>query len=146
MPQITIHVPHLDSLNNAAQEFAAHMGKYTVFAFNGSMGAGKTTFINALAKILGVTDDMANSPSFSIINEYNSSTDGKPIYHFDLYRLESLEEALDIGVEDYFDSGSVCLIEWPDRVEAILPEDTVEVDICVNHEDLSRDITITFPK
>lgn len=81
MPQITIHVPHLDSLNNAAQEFAAHMGKYTVFAFNGSMGAGKTTFINALAKILGVTDDMANSPSFSIINEYNSSTDGKPIYH-----------------------------------------------------------------
>ena len=89
---------------------------------------------------------MANSPSFSIINEYNSSTDGKPIYHFDLYRLESLEEALDIGVEDYFDSGSVCLIEWPDRVEAILPDDTVEVDICVNHEDLSRDITITFPE
>ena len=79
MPQITIHVPHLDSLNNAAQEFAAHMGKYTVFAFNGSMGAGKTTFINALAKVLGASDDMANSPSFSILNEYYRSTDGQPI-------------------------------------------------------------------
>ena len=105
------------------------------------MGAGKTTFINALCKELGVEDDTTNSPSFSIINEYRSDTTAELIYHFDLYRLESLEEAFDIGVEDYFDSGALCFLEWPERVADILPNDTVKVTITVNDDD-TRTITI----
>ena len=102
MPQITIHVPHLDSLNNAAQEFAAHMGKYTVFRLTDQWGPGRRPSLTPFKKYLGVTGRYGQFPILPIINEYNSNTDGKPIYHFDLYRLESLEEALDIGVEDYF--------------------------------------------
>ncbi len=117
------------------------MDDATVYAFRGEMGAGKTTFIAQLCSALGVEDDVANSPSFSIINEYRSEETAELIYHFDLYRLESLEEAFDIGVEDYFDSGAVCLIEWPERVADILPDDTVWVDITVN-PDGSRDLTM----
>lgn len=95
----------------------------------------------ALLRRLGVGDDLAGSPSFAIINEYRSDTTAELIYHFDLYRLESLEEALDIGIEDYFDSGALCLLEWPERVADILPDDTVSVDIRVN-DDGSR--TLTF--
>lgn len=100
-----------------------------MFAFYGEMGAGKTTFIRALVEALGVDPEEANSPSFSIINEYRSDTTAELIYHFDLYRLESAEEAYDIGVEDYFDSGALCLLEWPERIEDILPDDTVSVKI-----------------
>ncbi len=109
------------------------------------MGAGKTTFINALVKRLGVTDDATSSPSFSIINEYRSDTTAELIYHFDCYRLESTDEALDIGVEDYFDSGALCLIEWPERIGEILPDDTVRIDIRVNDDD-SRTLTVTTPE
>lgn len=105
------------------------------------MGAGKTTFIAALCRALGVDADEANSPSFSIINEYRSDTTAELIYHFDLYRLESLEEAIEIGTEDYFDSGALCLLEWPDRVEDILPDDTVRVNITVNPDE-SRTVTV----
>lgn len=105
------------------------------------MGAGKTTFIRALVRALGVNDDEASSPSFSIINEYRSDTTAELIYHFDLYRLESVEEALEIGVEDYFDSGALCLLEWPERIEALLPDDTVIVDIAVNSDE-SRTLTL----
>lgn len=136
----SIHVKDLNDLPAAATQFVADMGDATVYAFNGEMGAGKTTFIAALARALGVTDDMANSPSFAIINEYRSDTTAELIYHFDLYRLESLEEAMDIGVEDYFDSGALCLLEWPERIEPMLPDDTVRVDITVN-DDNSRTIT-----
>lgn len=121
------------------------MGDYTVFAFNGEMGAGKTTFINALCRALGVEDDITNSPSFSIINEYRSDTTAELIYHFDCYRLESVDEAEDIGAEDYFDSGAVCLIEWPERIEELLPADTVRVDL-KEQEDGSRLLTMTFPE
>jgi len=117
------------------------MDDATVYAFRGEMGAGKTTFIAQLCRALGVEDDVANSPSFSIINEYRSEETAELIYHFDLYRLESLEEAFDIGVEDYFESGAICLIEWPERVADILPDDTVWVDIIVN-PDGSRDLSM----
>ena len=138
--QKTITINSLDELPRAAKEFAEVMDSYTVFAFFGQMGAGKTTFINALCTELGV-DDITNSPSFSIINEYRSDTTAELIYHFDLYRLESLEEAFDIGVEDYFDSGALCLLEWPERIDDILPGDTVKVSITVNDDD-TRTITI----
>lgn len=137
----TIQLKSLNDIAEAAKEFIAQMGDETVYAFNGEMGAGKTTFINALCKALGVEDDTTNSPSFSIINEYRSDTTAELIYHFDLYRLESLEEAFDIGVEDYFDSGALCFLEWPERIEDILPHDTVRVNIVVNDDD-TRTITI----
>ena len=137
----TIKINSLDSINDAAHEFIAQMGDETVYAFYGEMGAGKTTFINAICKELGVEDDTTNSPSFSIINEYRSDTTAELIYHFDLYRLESIEEAFDIGVEDYFDSGALCFLEWPERIEDILPNDTVKVCIVVNDDD-TRTITI----
>ena len=130
----------VDDLPRAAREFAENMGDATVFAFHGEMGAGKTTFINALTRVLGVEDDIANSPSFSIVNEYRSDTTAELIYHFDLYRLENLEEAIDIGIEDYFDSGALCFIEWPEVVNDILPNDTVDVHIKVN-EDGTREIS-----
>lgn len=139
--QHTIRIASADDLNRAADEFVRLMDSSTVYAFNGEMGAGKTTFIMALLRRLGVGDDLAGSPSFAIINEYRSDTTAELIYHFDLYRLESLEEALDIGIEDYFDSGALCLLEWPERVADILPDDTVSVDIRVN-DDGSR--TLTF--
>lgn len=141
----TILIASLDGIESAAKEFAEAMGDFTVFAFYGDMGAGKTTFINALCRVLGVEDDITNSPSFSIINEYRSDTTAELIYHFDCYRLESLEEAEDIGAEDYFDSGAVCLIEWPERIEDLLPYDSVRVDIA-EQADGSRLLTMTFPE
>ncbi len=141
--EITIN--STDDLERAAGEFIALMDNFTIFAFYGTMGAGKTTFINALVKRLGVTDDATSSPSFSIINEYRSDTTAELIYHFDCYRLESTDEALDIGVEDYFDSGALCLIEWPERIGEILPDDTVRIDIRVNDDD-SRTLTVTTPE
>ncbi|MBO4956135.1 MAG: tRNA (adenosine(37)-N6)-threonylcarbamoyltransferase complex ATPase subunit type 1 TsaE [Muribaculaceae bacterium] len=140
----TIEIPNLESLPEAAHRFVGLMDDYTVFAFRGEMGAGKTTFISALVRALGVEEDLASSPSFSLINEYRSDTTAELIYHFDLYRLESLEEALDIGVEDYLDCGAVCLIEWPDRIDDILPADTVEVEIA-EAPDGSRTLTLTTP-
>lgn len=137
----TITIAPGADLERAAGEFVSLMGDETVYAFNGPMGAGKTTFIRALVRALGVNDDEASSPSFSIINEYRSDTTAELIYHFDLYRLESVEEALEIGVEDYFDSGALCLLEWPERIEALLPDDTVIVDIAVNSDE-SRTLTL----
>ena len=141
----TITIKSLAEIDDAAKQMVATMGDFTIFAFYGEMGAGKTTFINALSHALGVEDDVTNSPSFSIINEYRSDTTAELIYHFDLYRLESMDEAFDIGVEDYFDSGAVCLLEWPERIEDILPEDTVKINIKVNDDD-SRTLTLNFPE
>ncbi len=139
---LKIDVKSVADLEQAARRFVEEMGDETVYAFYGEMGAGKTTFIRALAAALGVKDDVANSPSFSIINEYRSDTTAELIYHFDLYRLDSMDEAMDIGVEDYFDSGALCLLEWPERIEPMLPDDTVRVTITVNPDE-SRTITAT---
>lgn len=137
--ELKIEMPSLRDLPQAARKFVEQMGDETVYAFRGEMGAGKTTFIAELCRALGVEEDVANSPSFSIVNEYRSETTAELIYHFDLYRLESLEEAFDIGIEDYLDSGALCLIEWPDRVSDILPSDTVVVEITAN-DDGSRSL------
>lgn len=140
--ETVIKIGSLADIEAAAKEFVSHMGDDTVFAFYGEMGAGKTTFINALCRVLGVEDDVTNSPSFSIVNEYRSDTTAELIYHFDLYRLENAEEAFDIGIEDYFDSGALCLLEWPERIEEILPFDTVSVSLRVNDDD-SRELVIS---
>ena len=139
--ETVIKIRSLAEIEVAAKEFVSHMGDDTVFAFYGEMGAGKTTFINALCRVLGVEDDVTNSPSFSIVNEYRSDTTAELIYHFDLYRLENAEEAFEIGIEDYFDSGALCLLEWPERIEEILPFDTVKVMLRVNDDD-SRELVI----
>lgn len=138
----TIQIADTADLERAAREFASIMGDNTVFAFYGDMGAGKTTFINALCRVLGVDDEETASPTFALINEYRSDTTAELIYHFDFYRVESLDEALELGIEDYFDSGAVCLIEWPERVSPALPADTVTVKISVNDDD-SRTLTIS---
>lgn len=141
----TIEIPDLAALPAAAEEVVSLMGDATVYAFNGEMGAGKTTFINALCAALGVDDtESTGSPTFAIINEYRSDTTAELIYHFDLYRIENLEQAFDIGVEDYLDSGALCLIEWPDRIADILPDDTVNITIDV-HPDGSRTLTFDDP-
>ena len=123
-----LEIKNLASIGEAAKEFKLHMGNRTVFAFRGKMGVGKTTFIKALCEELGVSETV-NSPSFAIINEYVSETTGDTIYHFDFYRIQSIREAMNIGAEDYFNSGSLCFIEWPEKVEPLLPDDTVWVDI-----------------
>jgi tRNA threonylcarbamoyladenosine biosynthesis protein TsaE len=124
----TIPIPSLESLAGAAKEFISAMGDATVFAFNGTMGAGKTTFIKAVCEALGVTD-VINSPTFAIVNEYRSDTTAELIYHFDFYRINSVLEACNIGAEDYFAGGALCFIEWPDKIEPLLPADTVFVTI-----------------
>ncbi len=122
-----ITINSLDTIHDAARQFADSIGTSRVFAFYGKMGAGKTTFVKALCEVLGC-DDTITSPTFAIVNEY---TDGKnrPVYHFDFYRIKKLEEVYDMGYEEYFYSGALCLIEWPELIEDILPEDAVRVTI-----------------
>lgn len=127
----TIKIADTAALAAAAREFIADMGDRTVVALHGEMGAGKTTFINAMCKELGVETDPTASPTFALVNEYRSDTTAELIYHFDLYRLESLDEAVDMGIEDYLDCGAVCLIEWPDIVDPMLPDDTIDLTIKV---------------
>lgn len=125
-----IHIPNEASLAEAARLFAENIGSRCIFAFYGSMGAGKTTFIRALCEHLGVSETV-NSPTFSIVNEYFSPVLEASIFHFDFYRIRRLEEVYDMGYEDYFYSGNLCLIEWPELIEELLPEDAVRVKIIV---------------
>ena len=113
-----IKIESLDTIRDAAKQFVAAMGDSRVFAFYGKMGAGKTTFIKALCTELGV-EDVITSPTFAIVNEYTDGQ-GDPIYHFDFYRIKKLEEVYDMGYEDYFYNGGLCLIEWPELIEQLL--------------------------
>ena len=128
-----ISIKSLDSIHEAAREFIKNMGTGHVFAFYGKMGAGKTTFIKAVCEELGV-DDVITSPTFAIVNDYTSSKDDSHIFHFDFYRIKKLEEVYDMGYEDYFYSGSLCFIEWPELIEDILPGDAVKVTITQNED------------
>ena len=130
----------LEHIHEAAREFIAAMGDNTVFALYGKMGAGKTTFIKALCQELGV-EDVVTSPTFAVINEYRSDIAGELIYHFDFYRIKKLEEVYDMGYEDYFYSGALCFIEWPELVEELLPGNTIKVTI-EELEDGSRKLTM----
>ena len=123
-----IKIQSLDQIHEAARQFVAAMGDNTVFAFYGKMGAGKTTFIKAVCEELGVSD-VITSPTFAIVNEYRSDKAGELIYHFDFYRIKKLEEVYDMGYEDYFYSGAVCFIEWPELIEELLPGNAVKVTI-----------------
>lgn len=123
-----IQIQSLPQIAEAARQFVEAMGDNTVFAFYGQMGAGKTTFIKAICEVLGVSDAIT-SPTFAIVNEYRSDLAGELIYHFDFYRIKKLDEVYDMGYEDYFYSGALCFIEWPELVEELLPGGTVKVSI-----------------
>lgn len=123
-----INIHSLEEINEAARQFISAMGENTVFAFYGKMGAGKTTFIKAICEELGV-NDVITSPTFAIVNEYRSDETGELIYHFDFYRIKKLDEVYDMGYEDYFYSGALCFIEWPELIEDVLPGDAVMVRI-----------------
>jgi len=123
----TLEIQSLDSIHETAQEFIAEIGENKVFAFNGKMGAGKTTFVKAICEVLGVKE-IINSPTFSIVNEYEAA-DGKIIYHFDCYRINNFQEAQDFGAEEYLYSGNLCFIEWSENIAALLPDSMVNVNI-----------------
>ncbi len=121
-----IKIQSIDTIRESAREFIQNIGDRKVFAFYGKMGAGKTTFVKAICEELGV-EDVITSPTFAIVNEYDSH--GTSIFHFDFYRIKRLEEVYDMGYEDYFYSGALCFIEWPELIENLLPEDAVKVNI-----------------
>jgi tRNA threonylcarbamoyladenosine biosynthesis protein TsaE len=138
---ISIVIKDIEHIREAAREFIEHIGDRRVFAFYGKMGAGKTTFVKAICEELGV-EDVITSPTFAIINEYTLTSHLSPltssnIFHFDFYRIKKLEEVYDMGYEDYFYSGALCFIEWPELIEEILPDDAVRVCIA-EQEDGSR--------
>ena len=122
-----IRIKDIERLPEAAAQFIENMEPGRVYAFYAPMGAGKTTFISEVCRQLESEDD-PNSPTFSIVNEYDTEKWGR-VYHLDCYRLESEEEAYDIGAEDYFSSGNTCFVEWPENIEGILPDDVVNVAI-----------------
>lgn len=134
-----IVIKDLSSINQAADQFIKETAGHDIIAFFAPMGAGKTTFTTAICHQLGVKDDAVSSPTFSIVNEYRTGT-GDSIFHFDFYRISKVSEAFDIGFFDYVDSGSLCLIEWPENIEEILPEDTLRVSISTGADE-SRIIT-----
>ena len=131
MMEHRIVIPDISALDAAAREFLGQIGERKLVAFYAPMGAGKTTFTTAVCRALGVEGDAVSSPTFSIVNEYRTK-DGDSIFHFDFYRINRIAEALDIGFYDYVDSGCLCLMEWPENIEEILPDETVRVRISVD--------------
>ena len=136
---LEIKINSLDGIADAARQFVDAMGENKVFAMFGPMGVGKTTFIKAVCEVLGVQDTIT-SPTFAIVNEYRTDS-GEQIFHFDFYRIRKVEEAYDMGYEDYIYSGAVCFLEWPELIEELLPDDAVRVTL-TEEEDRTRTITI----
>ena len=133
-----IIISSTEDLDRAAREFLEKIGDSSLVAFYAPMGAGKTTFTTAICRVLGVTDPVG-SPTFAIVNEYLRA-DGDYMYHFDFYRINKLSEAMDIGLEDYLYSGCLCILEWAENIEELLPEETLHVNISVN-PDMSRTLS-----
>lgn len=125
-----IVIKSLEDIDEAAQKFIDGTAGHTIMAFYAPMGAGKTTFTTAICRRLGVKEDAVSSPTFAIVNEYKTAS-GSSVFHFDFYRIKNVEEAFDIGFYDYVDSGNLCIIEWPENVGDILPEETLKVTISV---------------
>ena len=130
----TIIIKDLEDIDRAAGQFLSEIGENKLIAFHAPMGAGKTTFTTALCRRLGVNEDAVSSPTFAIVNEYRTGS-GETMYHFDFYRITKTAEALDIGFYEYVDSGCLCIMEWPENIEEILPEDTLHVTIKVNPDE-----------
>ena len=128
-----IIIKSLTDLDRAAGEFLKETEGHSLIALHGPMGAGKTTFTSAICRRLGVSEDAVGSPTFAIVNEYRTATGGS-VYHFDFYRITKAEEALDIGLYDYLDSGALCLMEWAENIEELLPEETLVVHITVGKD------------
>jgi tRNA threonylcarbamoyladenosine biosynthesis protein TsaE len=122
-----IEVNQLADLHGAALSLLEFANEEKIFLFEGEMGAGKTTFIKAICEAMGVVD-VVSSPTFSIVNEYQGSNSSR-IFHFDFYRIDDLREAYDIGYEEYFYSGDICLVEWPEKIRELLPQEYVHVSI-----------------
>lgn len=135
----TTYKLQLTNIECIARQFVEEQSDGRVFAFYGQMGAGKTTFIAAVCKVLGI-EEPVNSPTFAIVNEY-VAYNGETVYHFDCYRLNTLRDALNIGIEEYFASGNICFIEWAENIEELLPADTVRVNIVVE-DDGSREVSV----
>lgn len=135
-----ITIQDINDLSRAAAEIIEAIGDRRIVALRGNIGAGKTTLVAEMMRQLGM-DDEASSPTFAIVNEYHSSNTGQTVYHFDFYRLESSAEAYDIGIEDYWDSGNLCLMEWTENIEDILPDDTLFIEI-EEQPDGSRNVII----
>ena len=135
----TLEIDSLRDLPDAAEAILAQAGDHRVVAFYGEMGAGKTTLIRAICDRLGVTDAIS-SPTFALVNHYVGDG-GRNIYHFDFYRIDRLEEAFDLGYDEYFDSDALCLVEWPEKIEPLLPDDTLNVRIDLPGP-TSRSVTI----
>jgi tRNA threonylcarbamoyladenosine biosynthesis protein TsaE len=134
-----IKITSLDDLDAAAESLLNFATEEKIFVFEGDMGAGKTTFIKSVAKALNIKD-LVSSPTFSIVNEYDAL--GQPVYHFDFYRIKDIQEAYDIGYEEYFYSGNICLIEWPEKVSGLLPDSYVKTEISIVSEN-ERALLIT---
>ena len=132
----TMQIGSLAELPDAAEEIIRSLGGRTIVAFRGEMGAGKTTLIREIAARLG-SADVVTSPTFAIINQY-AAAEGRTLYHFDFYRIDRLEEAYDFGYEEYFDSGDLCLVEWPEKIGPLLPENTMNVRITALSEQERR--------
>lgn len=130
MKRHELRISGLEGIDAAAQEFLSAIGDNRLIAFYAPMGAGKTTFTTALCRVLGVREDAVSSPTFSIVNEYRTSA-GESVYHFDFYRISKIAEALDIGFYDYIDSGCLCIMEWPENIEELIPDETLRVSISV---------------
>ena len=131
MNNIEIEVNGLADLEKAALQISSFAAEERIFIFEGEMGAGKTTLIKVLARVMGV-QEVVTSPTFSIVNEYEAN--GEPLYHFDFYRIKNIQEAYDIGYEEYFYSGNRCFIEWPEKIEPLIPEHHIKIEIQIKNE------------
>lgn len=134
------HISSVDDLSQVAKDIIELTKKVKIVAFYGPMGAGKTTLIKRICHLFGVKDEV-NSPTFALVNEYKDA-DSKPIYHFDFYRIKKLEEVFDIGYEDYFYSGYICLLEWPQMIEDLMPDEFVKVEIKLGEKETERLIDV----